>query len=49
MMGDPEFRKTATDQGFVLNTLNSQEAEKLILSVFNLPAETQDRLKALLK
>ncbi len=49
MMADPEFVKTATDQGFVLNTLNSQEAEKLILSVFNLPAEIQDRLKALLK
>ena len=49
MMADPEFVKTATDQGFVLNTLNSQEAEKLILSVFNLSAEIQDRLKALLK
>ncbi len=49
MMADPEFVKTATDQGFVLNPLNSQEAEKLILSVFNLSAEIQDRLKALLK
>jgi tripartite-type tricarboxylate transporter receptor subunit TctC len=49
MMADPEFVKTATDQGFVLNTLNSQEAENLILSVFNLSAEIQDRLKALLK
>ena len=49
MMADPEFRKTATDQGFVLNTLNAQEAEKLILSVFNLPADIQDRLKTLLK
>ena len=49
MMADPEFRKTATDQGFVLNTLNAAEAEKLILSVFNLPADIQDRLKVLLK
>ncbi len=49
MMADPEFRKTATDQGFVLNTLNAQEAEKLILSVFNLPADIQERLKTLLK
>ena len=49
MMADPEFVKTATDQGFVLNTLNSQEAENLILSVFNLSSEIQDRLKALLK
>ncbi len=49
MMADPEFVKTATDQGFVLNPLNSQEAEKLILSVFNLSAEIQDRLKELLK
>ena len=49
MMADPEFVKTATDQGFVLNPLNSQEAEKLILSVFNLSPEIQDRLRALLK
>ena len=49
MMADPEFVKTATDQGFVLNTLDSKAAEKLILSVFNMPAEIQDRLKTLLK
>lgn len=49
MMADPEFVKTATDQGFVLNTLNAQEAEKLILSVFNLSPQIQDRLKAILK
>ena len=49
MMADPEFRKTATEQGFVLNTLNAEEAENLILSVFNLSTEIQDRLKTLLK
>lgn len=49
MMADPEFRKTATDQGFVLNTLNAEEAENLILSVFNLSADIQERLKTLLK
>lgn len=49
MMADPEFVKTATDQGFVLNPLDSRQAEELILSVFNLPSGIQDRLKALLK
>ncbi len=49
MMADPEFVKTATDQGFVLNPLHSREAEKLILSVFHLSPEIRERLKALLK
>lgn len=49
MMADPDFVKAATDQGFVLNPLNGAEAEKLILSVFKLPQDIQDRLKTLLK
>ena len=49
MMGDPEFVKAATSQGFVLNPLNGEEAEKLILSVFKLPSDIQERLKTLLK
>lgn len=49
MMADPEFVKAATSQGFVLNPLNGEDAEKLILSVFKLPADIQGRLKTLLK
>lgn len=49
MMADPAFVKAATGQGFVLNPLNGAEAEKLILSVFKLPAGIQGRLKTLLK
>lgn len=49
MMADPAFVKAATGQGFVLNTLNAQEAQSLILSVFTMPKNIQDRLKILLK
>lgn len=49
MMADPVFVKTATGQGFVLNTLDGAATAKLALSVLKLPADTKERLKALLK
>jgi tripartite-type tricarboxylate transporter receptor subunit TctC len=49
MMADPAFVKLATAQGFVLNTLDGAATAKLALSVLTLPADTRERLKALLK